>query len=60
MNNTIDKYALINAIEKEIKKESKSCLRYCELNPGDADSRKKDCIIRNDAFLTILSILKNL
>ena len=37
----MEKYGVINAINKEIEREKDLCRKYAELNPFDNDQREK-------------------
>ena len=50
----MEKYDVINAINKEIEREKDLCKKYVELNPSDKDQREK---LRNAAIAALLLVM---
>lgn len=53
----MEKYDVINTINKEIKREKDLCSKYVELNPSDKDQREK---MRNAAITALLRVMNTI
>lgn len=49
----IDLYELLRAIERREDQEDRLCRQYCELNPEDAERRRRDRDLIKYAFMLI-------
>ena len=53
----MEKYDVINAINKEIEHEKDLCRKYVELNPSDKDQREKMCDAAIAALFRVMNAI---